>query len=108
MRDIEELKDLVSLVVEIVDAGVLIFQDGHIGLGDVGHVWDVIEKMGPAFIGIDEVPAELKDLSIEECDNLITLLESELTVLPAQSKDALDKILKATRACYEVYLVLKG
>ena len=108
MRDISELKDIVSLVIEMVDATVLMTADGTIGISDVGHIWGIIEKMGPAFIGINEVPGELKDLTTEECDELILLLETELTVLPAQSKDALNKILKAVKACYEVYLVIRG
>lgn len=103
---VTELKDVLSLVVDLVDCAMIVGEDGTLDFGDVTHLWSVIEKLGPAFSGINKVPLELKDLSSKEVDELITFIMTELNAPPPKAKVFVEKSLRAIKACYEVYLAV--
>lgn len=106
--DIEELKDVVALVLDLTDCTYLMAADGKLDFGDIGHFWSIIEKVGPALVGIKKVPAEFKDLSAAECDELIEYVMMDLSTPEDVSKVILEKALRALKACYEVYLAVRG
>lgn len=108
MSDIDALKSLVSLVIQMCDSGYIMGKDGALEWDDVGEVWDIMKKVYPAFKDIEKVPAEAAHLTPEQFDELIILIESEFAVVPDKSKELLDKILKAAKAAHEVYLVVRG
>ena len=91
----------------MVDCVSLVSADGSLGFADVGAVWSVVEKMGPAFSGVKDIPEELKDLSPAECDELIEYVMNELDTPESVTKVVVDKALKAVKAAYEVYLAVK-
>lgn len=107
MSDIDALKSMVSLVIQMCDSGYIMAQDGKLEWDDVGEVWDIMKKVYPAFKSVGEIPAEAAHLTPEQFDQLIILIESEFTIVPEKSKDVLDKILKAAKACHEVYLAVR-
>lgn len=102
MATVDELKDIVGLVVEMVDCASVVAADGSLGFSDVGAVWSVVEKIGPAFSGVKNIPEELKDLSPAECDELIEFVMNELDTPEPVSKVVVEKALKAVKAAYEV------
>lgn len=105
---IEDLKELISMVIEITDCTYVAYADGKLDWTDISHMWGVIQKIGPAVAGIDNVPAELSDLTAEECDELIALVGEELTTPTEHSKIVVEKCLKALKASYEAYLAIRG
>lgn len=107
-RDVDEIKELVALACEICDAGMVIAADGHLGLSDVAQLWSVIERIGPAFIGIKNIPGEVADLTPKECDEIIAFIESDLDAVNGNARIVLDKVLHAAKACYEVYTAVRS
>lgn len=107
-HDVEDIKDVVALACELCDCAVLVAADGHLGFEDIGQLWAIVERIGPAFTGIDELPQELSDLTAAECDEIIGFIDSELDAATGKSRIILDKVLQAVKACYEVYLAVKG
>lgn len=105
---VEELKDVLSLVIEMADCAQLVAAEGGLSLTDVSNMWSVIEKLGPAFRGIEHVPDELADLDAADCDELIQFVMSELSAQSDKSKMIVEKSLKAFKAAYEVYLEIKA
>lgn len=103
---VDELKDIISLAIDTADCAFIIAKDGSLDFTDIGAVWSVVEKIGPAIIGIGEVPKELADLSPEECDELIAFALQDLDLPGASGKDIVEKCLRAFKACYEVYLAV--
>lgn len=103
---IEELKDIIALAIEAADCAFIIARDGSLDFSDIGAVWSVVEKIGPAIIGIGEVPKELADMSVAECDELIAFVLKDLDMPGASGKEIVEKCLKAFKACYEVYLAV--
>lgn len=107
-KHIEELKDIIALVVEMVDCIAIVAKDGQLGFTDFGAVWSIVEKIGPAFVGADEVPGELKELTAADCDELIEYVMTELTTTEVAAKVTVDASLKAIKAAYVAYLAIKG
>jgi hypothetical protein len=106
---VEELKDVLNLAIGLIESSFLIYNDGQLNLSDFTHVWSIIEKVGPAIVGIGEVPGELKDLTGEECDELIKFIMDELAdVTDVKARTILAATLKAFKACYEVYLAVEA
>lgn len=106
---VEELKDVIGLALGLVDCAFVVYSDGQLNLSDIGAVWNVIEKVGPAVVGVGQIPTELKDLTKEECDELIQFVVDELKdTAPDRAKVILEATLKAFKACYEVYLAVEA
>lgn len=105
--DVEELKDVVALACELCDCAAIVAADGHLAFNDFGALWAVVEKLGPAMAGIKNIPDEISDLSVQECDELIEFVDTELESATGKSRIVIDRSLKAAKACYEVYLAVR-
>lgn len=105
--DIEDLKDIMALAIEAVDCSSVVMRNGGLDLSDFGAIWSVIEKIGPAFMGAGTVPEELRDLTPEEIDELVEFVMAELDTPESVSKVVVEKVLKAVKANYEVYLAIR-
>jgi hypothetical protein len=106
---VEELKDVLNLAIGLIESSFLIYNDGQLSLSDFTHVWGIVEKIGPAIVGIGSVPGELKDLDAAECDELIKFIMDELAdVTDVKAKNILEATLKAFKACYEVYIAVEA
>ena len=107
-QPIEELKDVVLMVIHLVDAAYLASQDGKLEWDDMTHIFSILKDIGPAFSGINKVPGEITDLSAEEISELCKLIEEEVTVVPEKQKPILSKILACVKASYDLYLEIRG
>jgi hypothetical protein len=106
---VDELKDVISLTLELVDCAFVVYSDGQLNLSDIGAIWNVIEKVGPAVVGVGQIPNELKDLTKEECDELIQFIMGELAdITTERASTILEATLKAFKTCYEVYLAVEA
>ena len=107
-QKVEELKDMLALVIELVDATQTIANEGGISMTDIGSLWNIVERVGPAFRGMNKIPAEITDLDAEECAELIAFIMEEISIEDVKAKLVVDKSLKALKAAYEVYLEVKA
>lgn len=81
MYGIEETKDAVIAVCALGNAiASSLEDDGKVTLGDLPKFINPVVKLPAAISGIGEVPKELADLTDEEKEELVALVEGELEV----------------------------
>jgi hypothetical protein len=88
MANIKETKELVSFG---LSAGVAIakaLEDGKFGVIDVIKFLPVLKAAKEAFQGVDQIPAELLDLSDIEKDELVQMVKSDFD-LPDDKVEAM-------------------
>lgn len=91
---VKELKEVVDLVLEVGAVVKSALADGKVGLEDATLVFRVVPKIGPALEGIKGIPAELKDLSVEEASELATHIMAKLAVDDARAREIIEAALK--------------
>lgn len=97
LQGVKELKELLLFVLSMTEATVSSLEDGKFGIGDAMKFLGVLKKAGPAMQGIGLIPAELKDLSPEERDEVEKYIAANFDlkndVLEAAIEGALDALL---------------
>lgn len=101
--DIKNLKELVSAVAKSVKAGLSIAADGKIALDDLGAIIALAPVVGPAIEGIDQLPAEIKDMNQEELAELLAHISSELVVDNPKAQLIIEKSLALLPKLASVY-----
>lgn len=105
---VKETSELVSYVIHAVRVGGDILEDQKITLSDAGSIWGLLDGLNDATQGIDQIPGELKDLDVAEADKLIEIIMTNYSFPSDQAKEVVDKTLKALRACYELFTLVRG
>ena len=106
MEKNKELKEVLSLVVGLVNAGIDASKDGKINMADLGDLVKVFPKVKPAFDGIGEVPSEISALTSEDAADLVSHVATSLEIEDEKAKVIIDKSLKAIIAVYELVKVI--
>jgi len=107
---IKEVKDALAMVFAF---GKIFKQakenDGVINAADLSLMVGAIPSMGPAFEGIDKIPAELKDLDMEEVKELLIYSSAHLGghFESEELKEKVEKGLAAVVAMLEFYKAMK-
>lgn len=104
----KELTEVVDLMLVMGQIVVEAKKDGKIGMEDVGLMLKLIPSLGPALDGIGEVPAEIKDLSVEEAEALAAHVIANLTVDNEKARLIIEKSLKAAIAIYDLGKAIKA
>ena len=107
MTGIAETKDVLTLVLSTIDVIKKANEDGSINMGDIGLLVGLLPKLGPAFSGIDQVPAELKDLSQPEQTELINHVMTHLPYTEPKTRDIVEKSLVIIAHAYGLYKIIK-
>ena len=83
-HSIKETKEAVIAAAKFFKLGKEVMADGKIGLNDIGHVITagpgILASTSSAAEGANKIPAEFKDLSIEEAAELTSAIKSEFGV----------------------------
>lgn len=77
MAEIKEMKELVAGLELLLVSGKKVMADGKLGVADLPAAMELFQKMNvliDAVVGIKEIPAEVKDLSQEEMVELVALM----------------------------------
>lgn len=77
MADLKETKELINGVKLVGVAAKKIFKDGKVGADDLAILLPLLqqsEQLVSAFVGINEVQLEVKDLNLMEAQELLTEL----------------------------------
>ena len=89
MSEVKGIKEISELLNGVEMLGVVskkVMADGKISLADAGIVFEAVQKykaVVAAFQGINDVPAEVKDLSAEEANLLLSKLLSVVQAIKA-------------------------
>lgn len=88
------LKESIDLVIDTLDAVKAISSDGKVGLDDLGALISFVKKVGPLVGDMGKVPSEVKDLSLEEVQELIAYVALKLSIPDEHAMKVVDASLK--------------
>ncbi len=98
-------KEALQLIVSVANAAGKSLEDGKVGLTDLLNFVRAVQDIGPAIQGIDQVPAELANLSDDDKAELFQVVAS--LDLPSDQVEAyVEKGLKAALLLAELILPL--
>jgi hypothetical protein len=97
---IDELKDVVRLGASLGNAVGKSLEDGKVGVGDIGHFFDPLTKIGPALSGIELVPAEIADLDPTEVDELVVMVVEEFDIPQNDAEEFIEDSIKQVASLY--------
>lgn len=86
VKGIKEISELIDGVAVLAKAGFEVAKDKKITLEDLGVLGGLAGKMDvllAAFSGVEEIPAEIKDLSLEELQALVMKLITTVAAVKA-------------------------
>lgn len=69
-KGIKETRDILAAVKVLAVEGAAIMDDGRFGLKDLDNILRAIKPLKEAILGIQKVPAELKDLDGDEAKQI--------------------------------------
>lgn len=107
-KGIQETKDALAFILALGDAIVKAEADGKIDASDLGLLMAVFPLAGPAFDKIGEVPAEFKDLSVAEAEELAAMVIAKLPNVGPKAGDIVNAALAAAVANYKLVKAIKG
>lgn len=107
--DIKETKELIVLILEVGKATKKSFEDNKFEASDFANYFSVIPKLQPAFDGISNVPAEIKDMDTDELNELLAMVAPEVGELANAPKlvAQVEAALKLIAAAREFYVLVK-
>lgn len=80
MTGIKETKELLKFVLGLGNAAGSAAADKKVDMSDLSALMIPLMSAGEAFAGIGEVPSELKDLTSEECAELLAYCKQEFNI----------------------------
>lgn len=107
-KSVKEVSEAITYFLHAVKVGADIVEDNKVTLGDAGSLLSLFDGINDAISGAGQIPAELKDLDLAEIDSLIELIITNYEATNEKAKEILEAALKALRANYVVYTLLRG
>lgn len=105
---VKETSEVVSYFLHLIKVGTEILEDGKVSLGDAGSLLSLLDGLNDAISSAGEMPEELKDLDLDELESLTQLVTANYDTDNKKAKEIIEKALKALKANYEVYLLVRG
>jgi len=102
MADIKETKEAIAFAFSLAEALKTSLADGKISYMDIGNFISPAMKAGAAFEGINEVPAEMKDLDEAEAKELLDYVKAEFNLEDADLEYKIEKALELATAAYQL------
>lgn len=106
METIKETKDVLKFVVSGYKVWSAAKADGKIDLGDIGHLMLMVPHIQPAFEGVDKIPAEFKDLSAAEAQEIAEYIVKEFSVGDEKVAEIVNASLGLIISGYKLYLAI--
>ena len=97
---IKETKEVVGFIISLGEGIALAIEDG-LGLDDIVHFMEALMRAPTAFAGMDLVPAELKDLSPEEAQELKDYIAEDFDIPNDKLEDTIERALQLAVDLYE-------
>lgn len=104
---VKETKDVVVLIAKSVMAGRAIAADKKVDWNDLSHFMSVAPSLIGALDGIQHVPNEVSNLSMEEVEEILDHLKSELVIDDdAKAKEVLEGAVEMVKGGSRIVLAL--
>lgn len=108
MAGTKELKEVVDLGLGVVDVLHAAKADGKVGLEDIGLLLQLIPVVGPAVQGIDQIPAELADMDVQEASDLVAHVMAKLLIDDVKAKEVVVAALGLGVSALKLYKAVKA
>ncbi len=107
-KGVKETKELISLGIALEKAVVAAKADGKIDINDLPLLLAVLPKLQPAIDGIDQIPAELKDLSAPEAADVVAYVMAELAIGEGKAKEVALKAVALGVAALDLFRTIQA
>lgn len=104
----KEVTELLDLIVDSINDGVAVMADGKIDVLDVLKLQNLLPEILPAIQGLNLVPSELADLSVDEGSELVQHVVGKLGVSNAHAIGIVKASTKLAASVYELVLAIKA
>ena len=108
MSGIKEISEVVKFVCALGNAIGEAAKDGQVSLGDAAGLIPLLYKLPSAVDGIDQIPAEVKDLSEDEMAELAQLVKDELDLPQDKIEGAIEDAVGIAIQLYALVVKLKA
>lgn len=108
MAEVKELKEVLGFVCALANGIGEAAKDGKVSLGDATQLIPLLYKLPAAVDGMSEIPAEAKDLSQDEVDELAKYIKEELDLPQDKVEMAVEEGLDIALKLYALVQKLKG
>lgn len=101
---LKDTREVLTFVIALGKAYEAAKSDGVINVADLLHLLPVIDKIGPAFEGIENVQIELMAMTTEEADELKAWIKTELDL---QDEEIEEFIQAAFAVVVDLWMVIR-
>jgi len=108
MEGIKETKELLAFIIRLGEAVDKSLEDGEIGFMDMSNLVSAMLAASSAFGDINKVPAEIKDLTKEESEELYAYIRDELNLKSDKIEDIVEGSLEVGMKIYHLIMMIKG
>jgi len=100
MESITELKEVILTAAKFGNAVGRSLKDGKIGIGDIAEFIPAVISLPAALEGISQIPAEVKDLTDEELNELTAFINDEFDIPQDGTEDMIEDHIALLRSVY--------
>ena len=73
-KNIKETMELIASLKGLIEVVAKVMEDGKVGITDIRYVPSAVANLRAGLVGIKNIPVEVKDLSNEELQEIVTAL----------------------------------
>jgi len=101
-QGIQETKDVVKFVIRLGEAGAKSLEDGKFSVSDLSNFINAAGALPAAIGGIGSVPAELKDMDVDERAELLAYIKEEFDIAEENIEAVVEKALTAVIGLFDL------
>lgn len=107
MSEPKELKEALKLVVELSKTLEKILKNGKVGMDDLGHLIALLPTLGPGLLGLEKLPSEFKNLTVDEARKLVEWFKEDFDIEADKAEMIVEKVFDAALALAIAFNLLK-
>lgn len=104
---VKETKEMCDFVVDLAKNLIEAGKDGFQPT-DASLLLNLIPTVGPAFTDMGKIPAEVKDMDVEEAAALVAHVAARLALENKEAQAVVEKSLKTAVAIYDLIVAIKA
>jgi len=104
---LKETKEVIKLMCSVLQTVEKVYEDGSIGIGDLGHLMPIVKDAIPAFKDMSLIPQELKKASSEDIKELIDYTKKEFDLKNDDLEEFIEGIIEIALGFVGVFETFK-
>jgi len=99
---IDETMDGIDFGIKVANAIIYAYQDGKLSITDLQYFLSPAIAAPKFFAGIDKIPMELADLTLEEKNQIVEKVKTELAITSDKAQRIVEKALNLAYGIYDL------